>query len=233
MFIKNFDFNEFIQSGLNILLTLAFGVLMVGSALFALKEFGTYRTNVEQVAAIDVVEKGRVHILDVPGVAVKCFILDAPSGQTMRVIGSNAKGLAACDSIKDETGSWKSHGVERKSNSISLVGGITLTLVMFISAAAWVSIPLLILVWLTRSEWLYENVKILALVLALPALIYFGGFTLGTTFNAPVKMWLHNGAPVHTHEVLVDKDGKIYRAPESVYHWTDPYVGRLVTKITF
>lgn len=233
MFIKNFNLNSFLQGGFNILITMALGFAMIVCGAFMLFQYTDYRANVQKVEQLDIVSEGRVHIFDVPGRPVKCFILDSPGGVKMRTIGTDGSGLARCNDVQANVKSWESN-VRTFNPSFFQIGlGVFITLVMFTAAIGYGLIPIMTLVWLTKSDWLYENMKILAFVIALPVLIYGSSFTFNMAVNPPATMWLHDGMPVKTHKVYVTRDGGAYRAPENMFDWPDAYVARRVTKLNF
>lgn len=233
MFVKNFDINSFMQGGINLVISFALGIAMVGGGAFMLFKCMDYRNNVQQIKQLDIVDAGRIHNYSPPGTVGRCFILESSKGVQLKAIGASPEALSKCEDAKAASASWENHKWVKDKSIFQLSMGVFLALFLFVTAIGYAIIPVSILVMITKNEWLYENARIFIVILALPVLIYGMSHTLGNTFNPPATTWLHEGMPVQTYNVYLTSDGKAYRAPESVYDWSETYVAQLVTKIEF
>jgi hypothetical protein len=230
-----------ITTGVQVMMTLALGFFILTCAFFMVSESLDAKKNFNQVEQLVITDTGRLHVYDGLdftvgpadyGVPRKCVIVTSDTtgsvyvqDATVAVPGDKVIPSDFCvDAILDHSSNWQSHAPAQPNGFGERLFGTVIALAVLLAGGYLImQIPALLI----ASVYLpaYQYVKLITIAFMLPIFIFIGIFVHSIWSYTPSYWVTPDNKAVKTTSVYISGDGSLYKAPDTLYDWTESETG--------
>lgn len=217
---------------------------IVGLILLAAIAMGYFKVvdgfdNYQRYQTMGIVEEARVHIFDgrYNGDPITCAAVERDSGISWAdttvlfddAVQSRDKAAAYafCNKLMYNSTHWKDFVVDGKNSIGENIFWTTMFVLLYVFVVYMLAIMVgSIVAMMTKSP--RAIIAVILFCLVLPVSFMLGIFLSSAWTDSP-NHWVADGYSVETHLVFIDESGLLYKAPDTLYDWSDSGTLRTIT----